>query len=394
MRLTYFLLAAAILLAVGCQAEKKPDPKVEANQKWNTARSSVMVGVAQDQYKTGNFDKCRQTVDEALSLSPDNAALRVLSARLYIEKGLLEAAQRDLEAARKTSPDDPESNYLSGIIFERWQKPETALGFYKTASNKAPAELAYLLAQAEMLVVLDRNADALLLLSSKVDYFENSGVIRDEVGQMLFQAGRYGEAVAMLRQASLLAQDDLSVKERLGLALYCHDEFRQCAQVLEPLVQLEAYSKRADLFTMLAECQLRTGNARQARSNFETASELDAASPAVWRGLGHSALECGDLVRAEHALSRSIQLDGTASETHLLLGYVYVRQDRLAEALISFESASTHDPKDSVSICMEGYALQKMGRSRDAMECYTRALLLNPDDDMATKLMAGVKLHD
>ncbi len=76
-----------------------------------------------------------------------------------------------------------------------------------------------------------------------MDYFENSGAIRDEVGQLLFQAGRYEEAVAMLRQASLLSQDDLSVKERLGLALYCHDEFRETANVLESLVKSEPYSK-------------------------------------------------------------------------------------------------------------------------------------------------------
>ncbi len=109
---------------------------------------------------------------------------------------------------------------------------------------------------------------------------------------------------------------------------------------------------------------------------------------------GPRGLQCGDLVRAEHALSRSITLDGTASETHLLLGYVYLRQDRLSQALTSFESASAQDHKDSVSICMEGYVFQKMGRPRDAMECYTRALRLKPDDDMATRLMTKVDLHD
>jgi predicted Zn-dependent protease len=148
MRFSYFLLATAVLLALGCQAEKKPEPKAEATRQWNDARSSVMVGIAQDQYKTGNFDKCRETVDQALKLSPDNPILHVLSARLHIEKGLLEAAERDLEAARKIAPGDAESNYLSGIIFQRWQKPETALKFYKTASEKAPAELAYLLGRS------------------------------------------------------------------------------------------------------------------------------------------------------------------------------------------------------------------------------------------------------
>lgn len=393
MRFRHVLIAAAvILLAAGCESEKK-DPKSVAAKQWDKARSSVMLGLALDQYKSGSFDKCRETTDEALRLAPDNGQLHLLSARLYIEKGLMEPAERELEAARIFAPNDPETQYLSGIIYQRWQKPELALQYYKTAAEKAPAELAYLMAESEMLVAMDRNAEALALLSAKVTYFENSGVIRDAVGQLLMQAGRYEEAVGMLRQATILSQDDLSMKERLGLALYYHKDFRECADVLSALVQKEPYSKRADLFTLLGESQLQIGNPREARYSYETASQLEENSAAVWRGLGQAALACGDFRRAELALARSLKLDG-AAETHLLLGYVYLRQNRLPEALTQFQTSSAADPRDTVSICMEGYVFEKMGRNQDATRCYAKALKLKPEDDMATRLMAAIDLHD
>ena len=58
------------------------------------------------------------------------------------------------ERARKLNPKDPEADYLSGVVDQRWQKPELALGFYSAASDKEPGELAYIMAKAEMLVAL------------------------------------------------------------------------------------------------------------------------------------------------------------------------------------------------------------------------------------------------
>ena len=188
--------------------------------------------MAQDQYKAHDFDKCRETLGKALAMSPNNAQLHTLSAKVEIEQGHLEAAERELELARRFAPADPEPYYLSGVIYQRWQKPQAALEFYRQAGQRAPAELAYVLAEGEMLVALERAPEALTLLQSKVTYFENSSTIRDAVGQLLLQRGRYAEAVDMFRQASVLAEEDNSVRERLATAYFYNKQYRQAAEVL------------------------------------------------------------------------------------------------------------------------------------------------------------------
>jgi len=145
---------------------------------------------------------------------------------------------------------------------------------------------------------------------------------------------------------------------------------------------------------MLGECQLQTGRSREARYTFETASQLDATSAPVWRALARAAFETGDLKLADLALAKSLKLDPNLPETHLLIGYVRLRQDRLKEAQASFQKANSLDPKDTVSLCMIGYVLEKAGRGEEAAKFYGKALRLKPGDDMASRLLAGVDTRE
>jgi Tfp pilus assembly protein PilF len=385
-------VAGGSVLSGGCadSGPPKPTEKELAQKRWAAARSSVLVSLAKDQYRTGNFEKARQTVDEALRLSPDNATAHLTSARLFVEKGQLEAGQRALDEARKLTPNDGEIYYLSGVILQRWQKHEAAHEQYQLAAKKSPAELAYLLAEAESLVTLDKADEALALLQEKAGYFEHSGTIRDAVGQLQMGKGQYAEAARSFRQASVLAEDEPSVKERLALALYKANQPRDAADVLARLLAADGYAKRADLFAILGECQLALGQPREARFSFETATGADPASAAAWRGLGRAALEAGDLKRAGLALDKSVKLDTGQSQTHLLLGYLAVQQGKLDAALKSFKAAASLDPTDTVAMCMVGYVYEKKRQPRLAAVWYGTALRLRPTDEMARKLMAGV----
>ena len=89
------ILSLAALLAAagsaGCASSKKVQHE-RAMAQWSGARASVLAGLARDQYNTGNFDKCRVTLDEALKLNPKDPQLHILSAKLAMEQGQLEAA--------------------------------------------------------------------------------------------------------------------------------------------------------------------------------------------------------------------------------------------------------------------------------------------------------------
>lgn len=397
MRMTWILPAVAVatLAVAGCaKNEKQPTIKQKAEAQWNGARATVMVSLAQDQYKAGNFEKARQTVDDALKLVPESAPVRVLSAKLAIEQGQLELADRELAVARKHAPTDAEALYLSGVVCQRWRKLPEAHEYYRAATEHAPTELAYLMAQSEMLVTMDRGDEALAMLQSKVVYFEHSAGIRDAVARLMMQKGRYKEAVDLFRQATILTPEEVSFKEGLGLALYYAKQHKQAAEVLVQLVTLEIYENRPDLRIALGESLLQTGKPREARENLEAAARLQPGNAGVWLGLARAAMELNDLKRAEHALRKAMALRPNASESYLLLGYLRLQQEKLHDSLQAFTKASTLDRRDSLAVCMVGFVFERLGRNDAAMKCYAKALKLKPHDEMAAQLMAGLNLND
>src|SRR5205823_2188029 len=191
-----------------------------------------------------------------------------------------------------------------------------------SACEKSPTELAYLMAKSEMLAVMGRQNEALTLLKDKVIYFEHSGPIRDATGQLMVQAGQYADAVEMLRQARILDGTDKTVQEHLALAQYYAGQTRDAAEGLNNLLKDEKYAKRADLFLALGYCQMESGQVREARRTFETATQLDGGSAAAWLSLARAALQLKDNTRADLALRKALSLDPAGSECRLMLGYL------------------------------------------------------------------------
>lgn len=385
------LLSLGVAASFGCDtAAKKKASKEQVTQQWQDARAGVQYAMARQQFDAGALPQARKSVDKALEISPNHLSALILSARVYIEQGQMDGAVATLGHASTLAPANAEVSYLQGVVAQRWQEPQTALTFYHEAAGKAPTELAYVLAEAEMLVTLDRADEALTFLQSKVVYFENSAAIRDAVGQLLMQQNRYAQAMDYLRRAAVLAPEDMPIREHLSLALFYGGEYRDAAASLERLLKQDQYQDRADLYTALGESYMQIGRARDARGSFDRATQLEPASASLWVRLGKAAVQLDDLRRADISLRKALSLEPTLAEAHLLTGYVRLRQQRLAEALEAFNQASMLDRTDTVSLCMIGYVLEKMGRPTQALTYYSQALRLKPQDDLATRLMAQV----
>src|SRR6266699_1629820 len=89
-------------LLAGCaQNAKKPTSKEVATRQWNGARAAVLSSLARDQLESGNFEKARQSLTEAIKMDPENAGIRITSAKLAIEQAQLELAEKELRLARQ-----------------------------------------------------------------------------------------------------------------------------------------------------------------------------------------------------------------------------------------------------------------------------------------------------
>lgn len=392
MKFRMLVITAVVAALAGCQQDgKKPlTQKEQAVQQWNQARSSVLASLAKSQFESGHLDKSAQTLGEALKMEPNNANLHVLKARILIEQTQLELADQELSLARQLDPKNAEADYFSGIVYQRWQKPNQAYEAYTRANQKQPNELAYLMARVETLVSMGRAGEALFVLDGEDHRFEHNAVLHHTKGQLLVDQGRFADAVEALRKASVLAPDDLGVREHLAMAYLYNKQHREAGDIFARLVKNEPQSTRSELWIALGICQMQVGRLNDARNSFDKATQLNASSAGAWRHLAKVTLELGDARRAEIVLHKAISLEPNNAESHLMLGYIRLRQDRLNEALTQFQKASSLDRKDSLSVCMIGYVLEKTGRQQEALKYYAQALKLQPDDKLAAKLMASV----
>jgi tetratricopeptide (TPR) repeat protein len=361
--------------------------KAAANKQWNDARASVLASLAADQFKNGNFDKCQDTLNEALPLAPASAELRLLAAKLAIEQDKLEIAEAQLAEARKLNPKDAEVDYLSGVVQQRWQQPAKACEYYGAAVIKNPVELSYVLAKAEMLVAMNEPDEALALLRSNLSAFDHSAVLHDEIGELQVQQHRYRDAIIELRKASILSLDDTTIREHLAFALFKDGEYADAISLLDRLMEDPAYVDRADVMAAAGECRQSIGDLSGARRNLEAATNTKPCCAGYWLELARVTTELNDLPAAEIAVRRAISLDARSAEGQCLLGYVLLKQNRLIDSLNAFASASSLDANDAVSMSLQGYVLEKLGRRQDAQSCYAKALKLNPHDELTNRLL-------
>ncbi len=388
MRLNTIVLLLLTGLLTGC-AGKTPSQKEQATAQWNTARATVLASLAKDQFESGNWEKARQTVDEAAKLDPRNANIQVLSARIWIERGQLEVAERILQAARQLDPKSAAIDYFSGIVYQRWQQPEKAYQYYASAMEKSPTDPAHVLAAAEMLVQNGRLTDAIALLAEKSIGFENNATLLDAWGRLVQQMGRCDDALVLLRRAAMLGTDDPSIREHLALCLLESHQYPEAAELLERLCKNAANENRGDLLIALGECQLQMGRTADAKATLEQASNLNPECPAVWIGLAKASLRSGDLARADISARRAISIDVRSTEGYLIIGQLRLKQNRLADSLKAFQRANAIDASNTVALCMIGFVLERSGQPDLASTYYARALKLNPSDVLSRELLAG-----
>lgn len=379
---------ASLLLAIaGCQHKQKQ----EVYDHWNAARAGVQGSLAAERYKLGNMEDARKAVDEAIKMDPKNAQYRILSARIHLERNELGAAESDLAIARELAPKNAEADYVEGIVRQRWQKPDEALDFYTQACEKAPGELAYYLARAEMLVQLGKPQEAIALLESKLTYFEYSGPLRDALGSLYLVQDKPEQAATSLAQAAVLSPDDATIKSRLVRAEFRAKKYHDCLSHVDQLLQDPTRVDQAELNLLKGECHLQLQQWRDARFALEAALEKDPSSLEGLLCLTKVALKTNDLTRADICVRRAVSLAPDDAQVQLAVGYVRLKQNRPNEALAAFQKAAQLTPTDPVPCCLVGLAYEKMGQKDKALQYYGQALQMSPADPLAKQLMSSAK---
>jgi tetratricopeptide (TPR) repeat protein len=385
-------LSAAALLApslLGCQ-DTLVEEKADAKSRWLELRSSMMLDMAKQQFAAGDLTQATKTVKDAMAIDRTSPDLHVLAARIEMERGKLERGFHLLNAAITLEPENAEACYYQGLVLQRWKRHEGSLEFYRKAYQYEPDNPAYLLAIAETLVELDKVDDAIALLESKREYFDQNAGVRAAIGHLYTMKGQHDVAAGYFHQASLLDPDNTRLQEELASSLAASGENGRAIAVFEKILKDPKNKDRVDLKRTLASAYQREGQTKQAHSLLIELARGPQGEVSDWVKLGELSFQEDDLGGALQSASRVMKLAPNRHEGYLLAGMVWQRRGNLNNALKMFDRAAKAAPTSTEPLILRGLSLQKAGRHAAAAQAYKQALKRQPQDTRAIQLLASV----
>jgi len=234
------------------------------------------------------------------------------------------------------------------------------------------------------LALADRPEDAAELLKRTVDITANDGWYMIDYAATLYHGGETELALTVIAQAIAAEPDDPFLRDAAAGA-YADCELWEDA-LREAHTATEMGPTGPAHWEALGDVLALKKDRSDAVQAFLKAAELapDYAEPL--NGAAWTLFEDGRAAEGEPYVRRCLALepnDGPALDT---LGHIMNALERPADALKAFERALELMPREPASWYGKGVALEKLGRTDEALECYRTAVREDePDGEWRTK---------
>jgi tetratricopeptide (TPR) repeat protein len=299
-----------------------------------------------------------------------------------------------------------QSQFAVGIALAEAGLPDPAIRYLEAAraSNPSAVDITYDLALCYMSV--KRYPDAISLLQN----LSTSGQETSEIDNLLaeaFEANHETQhAVDILRRAIALSpEEDDNYLEFASICLD-HQAFEDAGKVLK--VGLTVHPKSARLLFERGILNAMQDHFDLAEQDFKASADLDPENNSAYIGLGITFLQTGNatqaiqvlrtrlqdrpddanlcyllgeailragaqdgdpaLTEAQTLLQKAIRIDNKLVEPRISLGTIYLRHERVEDAVTQFEQARRLDPKAKSAYSHLAVAYRRLGQQDKARE--------------------------
>ncbi len=376
-QLSIMLVCVAV---AGCKTTQFQQKQAEAEHHWNEVRGDIKLQLAKQAFGSNAFAEAVCAATESISLDPKNADAYVLLARANLEMGRDASAEHALAAGLQAGLTSPELHYMSGVVFERRGRLDSALAAFTKARQLRPSDADYLLAEAECLVELDRSGQALSLIEEHRGRIDRGATAAYLAGRIAAMLGDRVEAVAHYREALAGLGSNRTVAEELGLTLAGLGRYEEAITLLGPVV--EDPHGRPDagaLRRALANCHLAMNDASAAQRVLADYARSHPSDVPAQLLLIKASLAAGDEITALRAADRADQYKPHDVNVRLMRATVHWWRNNQAEAAELLFDLLTENPRDVEAHCLLAEVMAKRNRFEAAKAHFEEALELEPD---------------
>ncbi len=354
-------------------------------------------GLARAHYLQGDAAAAERAATDVIGQNAEHVAAKILLAQIawnhhHREKQAVELLEQVLAAAKAASPEERvEAQTLLGDI-------------HLSRSRISLAEAAY----DEALSVDPKASRALAGL-----------------GDVLYRAGRYSEALARFEAAAQANADDTAAKIGVAKSKIALERIGEASQVLKKLREAQPTSAvvnywfgraqeaqgdrdaaetayRAAIeqggsdpqvvepYLALALVLGARGKAEEAGRLLEQARQKLPNTPAIHRALGDLASSQGRYAEAIEQYEQAVELDAEDVASHFRLGVAERRNRDFERAGKQFDKVASLDPEYPGLALERGLLFEAAGQAEQALKAYEGALAKAPDDpDLMLRVGCG-----
>ena len=362
-----------------------------AKERMSFLKSGTEWELARQAFLAGNLEKAIEKVDYSLSINDTVVKSHVLKGRIQIEMGDLGNALKSLRTANTLDPEDPDSHYYLGVVYERLNRPEDAYTHFESACEFDDYNPSYAVAAAEKLIDLDRIEEAKMYLTT-IPMAQNNAGIRQTLGHIALIEKEYTVAVKYFNEARLLAPDDKGIAEDLIHAQMTAGFFAEAERNIALLLQKSENEERRDLKILHAKALLNTGRPVEARSIYQKllATSQGKSDVDSWVGLANAAFAINDMRTVRKAASRIVALSPDSYEGYLIYAMYHRQKKDFQASLSSINKALSKSPLDAGMYAFRAMIQSDLNQRANAFASIAQAVKLEPANPRYTQMLEQI----
>ena len=207
--------------------------------------------------------------------------------------------------------------------------------------------------------------------------------------------GKWLIAERLFQQALSESETDDRAHRGLAETLWQKNERELAIKHMEQAVRLSAGEPK--LIERLGRMYLDVGRLEDANHQCMKALEANRDSPAVWALRGDCLFQQGRLSDALAAYHRALALQPDFLDVQLQTAKIYRSQgrfDRMLATLDRLQEGARNGHVPSRVDILRGIAMQQLNRGQEAMRCFQRAALTDPESAEPYLMIAALCLHE
>jgi Flp pilus assembly protein TadD len=362
-------IAAALPLALlaSCQTvSSTPEIAVDSEQ-WLAAKAEIYRDLALRSLRSGDLERARQLLSEAVQFEEDDVRSLQLLGRLCLASGDLVEAKTYSRWWLRLEPDSVSALCLNGIIDESLGNFAEAEGFFHRACDLDPDDPRPLVNLHTFLLNRGREAQAASVRKLTRERFPDCHEVLLDHASYLESRGQWTSALEVFQEARELRPQDLELAVRAGTAALLGDREEVLVELereLPPRARLED----ASLALLLATQRLRSGDEEAVLQELDLLGGAAREDPVVCLLRGEILLGRQDLAGAEAAFRDALRHDDQMARAHAGLARVQLARGQQHAATRTLQRAVDLEPRNAVSRALLAACLASVGDLERASE--------------------------